>query len=475
MPGLIRLVGSETDPLHRKVRNGVAAAIEAGSFGWGEPLPSSRRLAAELGVSRNTVNAAYTALTTEGFLEPIPRVGHVVNAELHRQLDLRQTRTGAFDWTDRLVDTRPGLPVSERPRDWRRHPYPFVVGQQAVDSRTAADLGRAMRQALGEANRSVSLDDLIDTDDPLLVEMIRRHLLPARGVSARPEEILVTLGSQHGIHLVASSLRRGTVGVEEPGYPDMRQIFHRAGWRLRPIPVDEQGLVVPDRLTGLTAVFVTPSHHYPTNVTLSIGRRLALLERAGQTILIEDDYDAEFRYRGTHTPALKALDTDGRVIYLGSFSKFLAPGLRLGYVVADPALIETMRDVRRYMLRHPPGIVSRGIALMIRNGDYARSVTRTRRAMRTRWEILTTEVRDRLGIDADFPTGGVSLWVKGPSDLDCRRLATEAQKQGVVIERADYTYLTQPPPLNQFRLGFSAIETERIPEGISRLAPLIGR
>lgn len=473
MPALIGLTGTERDPLHRRVRGGVAAAIESGAFGWGEVLPSSRALAQELGVSRNTVNTAYGALTVEGFLEAIPRVGHVVNPDLQRQLDTNRSVSDAIDWAAHLIPSRPGLPASERPRDWRRHPYPFVVGQQHVDQRTATDLGRAFRQALTETNRSVSLDDLIDTDDPLLITMIRRHLLPARGITAGPGEILVTLGSQHGIQLVANALRKGTIGVEEPGYPDMRQIFHRSGWKLRPLPVDEQGLVVPGRVSSLDAIFVTPSHNYPTNVTLSIGRRMALLERAERSIVIEDDYDSEFRYRGSHTPALKALDDRGRVVYLGSFSKFLAPGLRLGYVIAHPVLIEAIRDARRYMLRHPPGIVQRAIALMIQNGDYARSVARTRRSMRNKWEILTAAVGDRLGIDTSFPTGGVSLWVEGPPELDCRRLAAEALDRGVVIERADYTYLTDPPPLRYFRLGFSAITADAIEEGIARLAPLV--
>jgi GntR family transcriptional regulator/MocR family aminotransferase len=173
----------------------------------------------------------------------------------------------------------------------------------------------------------------------MLVDMIRKHLLPARGIEATPDQILVTVGSQQGLDLV-SRLLLGPghrVAIEDPGYLDAKHIFARSGADLVGFPVDERGMQLPESLAGISLVYVTPSHHHPTNVTLTRRRRERLLDLAARssTVVVEDDYDSEFRYSGQPTPALKALDAGGDVIYLGTFSKFLAPGLR-GAISSDP-------------------------------------------------------------------------------------------------------------------------------------------
>ena len=276
---------------------------------------------------------AYQELMAEGFLESIPRVGYAVNRDLRRYLAAPPAvdESSHIDWQERMGDLGDDLPHLEKPAQRHSEPYAFVVGEPDVSLFPTRSWMRAMRTAMSPEHAASSLGDRFDTDDPLLVEMLCRHVLPGRGISATPEEVLITMGSQNGIYLVSRALldSRKRVAVEEPGYPDARHIFKRRGARLLPLPVDDQGLTIPANMNRVDLVSVTPSHHYPTNVTLSVGRRQQLLSQASAQdfIIVEDDYDSEFRYQGRPTPALKALDETGRVVYIGSFSKFLAPGL----------------------------------------------------------------------------------------------------------------------------------------------------
>ena len=478
---LMPLDAARPEPLYRQLREALTQAIESGEFSAGELLPSSRALATELGLSRNTVNTAYQEMVAEGFLESIDRVGYVVNRDLYTHLSsvgsILPKTTDNIDWESRLTRFNEPLGEISKPVDWGQYPYPFVVGQPSADSFPMRSWNRAMRTALADEHQGPSLHDLVDRDDPLLVEQIRRTILPARGIAAHGSQILITMGSQHGIHLISKALHGegSAVGVEEPGYPDARQIFRRQGAALAPFPVDEQGLIVPADFGGIDLMFVTPSHQYPTNVTMAVGRRQQLLTRAEEEdfLIIEDDYDSEFRYQGRPTPALKASDASGRVIYAGSFSKFLAPGLRLGFIVGEPRLIEHLRELRRYMLRHPPGIIQRSAALMMESGDYVRALRRRRKALKAKWETINEAVAEHFSWEIPITTGGVSLWVEGPAWLDAVALAERALAAGVVIESGDMCFLETPRPLNYFKLGFSGIDHDSIRPGVELLASLL--
>ncbi len=444
----------------------------------GDLLPSSRTLAMDTGVSRNTANLALQELATEGFIQAVDRVGYVVNDNVRPFLAARNPRTSdPIDWSRRLQHQPDPFPHTVKPANWSSFPYPFVVGQPDPSLFPTRAWARAGRTALEDIHRRASLHDLIDQDDPLLTAMLCERILPARGITARQDEVLVSLGSQQGLFLVAHALAgpETRVGIEEPGYPDARHIFARRGARPAALPVDDQGAVIDPGIEDLDLVFVTPSHQYPTNVTLAVGRRRQLLEAAERhdILIVEDDYDAEFRYQGRPTPALKALDTSGRVVYLGSFSKFLAPGLRLGYIVADADLVAHLRDVRRYMLRHPAGLLQRTTAILIDQGDYASSVRRARIAFKEKWERTGAALAQHLPWDIPIQTGGLSIWVQGPPDLDAVNLAQEALDHGVVIEPGHVCFQNEPRPRNFFKLGFSGIAADAIEPGISRLAGLI--
>ena len=478
---LVDFTGGDAGPRYRRLRDALTVAIEAGELGGGDMLPSSRALADELGLSRNTVNRAYRELVAEGFVEAIERVGYVINRGLARRpdavLEPAEDHPGhPIDWDLMLGGSPQGVADLTKPLDWRSYPYPFVVGP-GPETFPIVAWTRAMRTALRKEHRGPSLHDLVDRDDPLLVEHIRRTILPSRGIEADDDEILVTLGSQHGIHLVAEALLGGgaRVGVEEPGYPDARDIFIRQGAEPVCIPVDEQGITTPDRMDGLDLLFVTPGRQFPTNVTMAIGRRRQVLSRAARdnVVVLEDDYDSEYCYSRQPPPALKALDTTGRVVYVGSFSKFLAPGLRLGFVVGDARLIGHLRRLRHHMLRHPPGIIQRTTALMMEAGDYGKVIRRHRRVLKSKWRVISEAVSDLFPWEVPQTDGGMSLWVRGPSTLDATDLAARARSVGVVIERGDACFFGTPRPANYFQLGFAVIELEAIRRGIERLASLL--
>jgi len=483
--GLARLVdsvgGEDGTPRYRRVRDALTTLIETGEMRGGDMLPSSRVLADGLGLSRNTVNRAYRELVAEGFVEAIDRVGYVVNSGLGSSSGdvvdwVADPALPPLDWKGRLDGLQVDSEDVTKPADWRSYPYPFVVGPGPESFPTGA-WTRAMRTALRKEHRGPSLHNLVDRDDPLLVEHIRKTILPPRGIAADRSEILVTLGSQHGIHLIAEALLGpgSRVGVEEPGYPDARDTFVRQGAQTVPIPVDDQGINVPGRMRGLDMLFVTPGRQFPTNVTMSIGRRRRILSEAARNgvVIVEDDYESEYCYSHQPPPALKALDSTTGVVYVGSFSKFLAPGLRLGFVVSDARLIDCLRRLRHNMLRHPPGIIQRTTALMIEAGDYGRVVRRHRRVLKSKWRTLTDSLSELFPWAVRPTDGGMSVWVEGPPELNAADLAVRARSRGVVIERGDPCFLSDPRPTNFFQLGFAAIEFDAIRPGIERLATLI--
>jgi GntR family transcriptional regulator/MocR family aminotransferase len=233
---------------------------------------------------------------------------------------------------------------------------------------------------------------------------------------------------------------------------------------------------VDAKLKGCDCVYVTPSHQAPTTVTMPLERRVKLLELANRhgVSVIEDDYEPEANFISSPTPALKSMDKEHAVVYVGSFSKSLAPGLRIGFLVASADLIREARLFRRLALRHPPSNNQRTLALFISGGYYEALIHRLQRAYRERWEVLGDALKRHLPECATMPSfGGTSYWVKGPDDLDGDRLALDALRAGVIIEAGSMHFCSDPPPRNYFRLGFSSIECDRIEPGIEKLAELL--
>ncbi len=266
------------------------------------------------------------------------------------------------------------------------------------------------------------------------------------------------------------------IGIEDPGYADARNIFSIESTHTTALPVDHDGLVIGKEVGACDYVYVTPSHQFPTTVTMPLERRQELLRRASRDsfVIFEDDYESEINFTGPPTPALKSLDTEDRVIYIGSLSKTLAPGLRMGYLVAPTELIREARALRRLMVRHPPTNNQRTIAIFVSRGHYDALIKRVSTAYRDRWEVMNEALATHLPDPARKPTfGGSSYWIKGQSSLDARELEAAAAERGILIEPGDVCFMHEPTPKNFFRLGVSSIPLDRIEPGIRQLAELI--
>jgi len=480
---LFHLSRVENASLQSQIREMLVAAILENRIPQGEPLPSSRKMAQSLGVSRNTVVLTYQALVDDGYLIARERSGFYVNPDIQCEpnIDAPAPQTAAGDgpdWAARFL-LRPTVQENiVKPFDWRTFPYPFIYGQVDEELFPVGAWRECSRQALGRRGMDAWTGDSRERDDPMLVEQIRTRLLPRRGIYADADQILITMGAQNALYLLASLLMspETSVAMEEPGYTDARNIFSLKTRRISLIPVDGRGLPVDERLEGADYVFVTPSHQFPTTVTMPMERRMALLEYASahDIAVIEDDYEAETNYVSDPTPALKTLDTEGRVIYVGSLSKTLFPGLRLGYLVASPELIREARALRRLMLRHPPNNNQRTTALFLSLGYHDSLIHRLHRTYRKRWQAMHTALQRHFPDATRQPAfGGTSFWVEGPEDLDSDALAEAALERGLVIEPGTVHFGGVPRPRHCFRLGFSSIIEQQIEPGIEALAEAV--
>lgn len=471
------------EPLYRQVRAFVEDSIERGVFVGNRPLPSSRFLAQELGVSRNTVTTAYDELMALGAIESRPRSGLYVS-----QLDVPARRgarpagpgaTSSLDWAARTREAADAdLPAPLQHPQWTSSRFPFISGQPDLRSFPARGWLRALSDALAGPHAAYSLRDAGLEDDPLLVDVLCSEVLPRRGVEVMPHEVLVTNGSQQALSLLAATLLRpgSTVAVEDPGYLDLWHILRRQGARLAPVPVDRHGIDLPPDLRP-DAVYVTPSHQHPTNVTLSLPRRKELLRRAQaqEFFIIEDDYDSEFRFRGRPTPSLKSLDRTGHVIYVGSFSKFLAPGLRMGFVVAPAPVIAAMRAERQYLTKSPSAHTQRALGLFIHSGEYHKVLRARRLKLKRNWETLVRALAEHMPypVDGGYPPGGLFVWERGPAGLDGDAVVEHARTQGILLDGGTRQYLRPDPPTNALRIGFGAIRREAIEPGVRQLAAIV--
>jgi len=462
----------------------LAQAMLDGRIPAGTRLPSTRSLAAMLHIARVTVALTYEALTAQGFLAVRERSGHfVVEGLRDRQVLARvEPRRPARPpaWPSHLLPLPREEKWLEKPRNWQKYRYPFVYGQMDSKLFPLAEWRECSRLAQATPESASWAADAIDRDDSFLIDQLCKRVLPRRGIEATPDQVLLTVGSQMGAYLLSELLvRRGsTVAYEDPGYMDGRNIFLRRGARILPMSVDRDGAIPPLRLPRFSCIYCTPSHQCPTGATLSMPRRLQFLDLAQRhrSLIIEDDYDAETQFAGTSLPALKALDSSGYTIYLSSLSKFFAPGLRIGYIVADMELIERARHLRRLILRHTPGNNQRALALFIAHGHYDRLLARHGESLRTRATVIA-EALARYIPSWKFvePVGGSALWVKAPQGTDMAAIALQARRKGVLIESGGPFFQAGDPPSNFARLAYSTIPVELIEPGIRTLAQVVRR
>jgi GntR family transcriptional regulator/MocR family aminotransferase len=475
---LVHIRRNEHASLQTQIREALVAAILDGQLARDEPIPSTRKMAKSLGVSRNTVVLAYQGLLDDGYLAAKERSGYYVSEKAMESVAPAtppRRKLPGLDWKGRTIIAPAKQENISKPLDWQSYTYPFIYGQVDHNLFPLAEWRDCTRQALGKKWLGSWTNDTWAFDDPLLVEQIRRRILPRRGIMAENDEILITLGAQNALFLLTSLLVDSTtrVAMEEPGYPDVRNIFQLRTKYVSLVPVDEHGLVLNDQLNTAQFVFTTPSHQFPTTATMPLERRMELLKLASKRdfVIIEDDYEFETNYVNEPCPALKSLDDEGRVIYVGSLSKTLFPGLRLGFMVGPRSLMAEARALRRLMVRHAPNNNQRTAALFLSLGHHDTLIRRLHRAYRSRWETMGNALQKHLPDASRIPTfGGTSFWVKGPPRLDSEKLARSVATKGVLFEPGRIDFGATNPPRNFFRLAFSSIDEAKIEPGIRILA-----
>ena len=466
--------------LQARIQQMVAQGILAGRFRLGERLPSSRKMAAHLGVSRITVTLAYTELVADDYLTSRGRSGYFVseNAPEPPAFPAQRFNTGTVDW-NRAIGQRftPGLSLN-KPADWASYRYPFIYGQADRSLFDTANWRLCALRALGMRDFNALTSDYFDGDDPELVDFIARQTLPRRGILANKEEILITMGAQNALWLSAQVLLNGRrrAAIEDPCYPALRTILTQSRCQLSCIPVDASGLSPSDLPPDTDVVFTTPSHQCPTTATMPLARRTALLTNAEaeDLVIVEDDYEFEMSFLNSPSPSLKSLDKNGRVIYVGSFSKSLFPGLRLGYLVGPAPFIREARALRATVLRHPPGHIQRTVAYYLSLGHYDALVRRMSKVYHERRQVMDDSLNENgLMIAGQGTYGGSSVWLRAPDGTDTTELAQRLKSDKVLIEPGAPFFSGDTPPTEYLRLAYSSIPSSRIPDGIRLIANAI--
>lgn len=444
----------------------------------GTKMPSTRKLAQALGISRQTVILVYQDLVAQAYLDTAPRSGFMVAQNVpHRHISRSKQRGPAadgVDWGLWLRDDYEKRRQIKKPSTWRSYPYPFIYGQvdpHLFDHNAWRDCAR---RALGAKDFTELADDSHSQDDPVLVEYIRRNTLPRRGIHAQPNEILITLGAQNALWLIVQMLARSDrpCVMEDPGFPDFAETLRFAGAPTHYVPSGPRGLEPHDIPHNAGLVFVTPSHSIPIGATMPLAARNVLLNMASAQdfLIIEDDYEFEMSFLKATSPSLKSLDRSGRVVYVGSFSKALFPGLRIGYMVADPQLIAQARALRAMLLRHAPSHMQRVTGYFMALGYYDAHVSRLRRALRKRREALLMALsHTKISVVGAARHGGSSLWVAAPEGVSSSTLAKDAAQKGVLIEPGQPFFATPQDDCRFFRMGYSSIDERRITEGVQLL------
>ncbi|GCD88265.1 PLP-dependent aminotransferase family protein [Nocardioides sp. LS1] len=446
-------------------------AIRSGRLGAGDRLPPTRTLARDLGVSRNTVAAAYESLVAEGFLSSHVGDGTYVTA---LAAAVPSSPKGAALAPRRGWTFTPYAVSGQAPRP----PHDFRVGIPDA-SLFPFDTWRKLVAAELRAGAHHPGTYAEPAGHPALRAAIGRYLAISRGVAADPEDVLVTHGTQQALDLVARVLVEpgDVVAVEDPGYPFARDLFASHGARVVPVPVDAHGLVVDELPGRARLVFTTPSHQFPLGSPLAQERRQALLEFAARhrTAVVEDDYDSEFRFTERPMETLHALDQSGHVIYVGTFSKSLVPALRAGYLVAPPTLREALRGARQLADGYGSLPEQAALARFISDGMLARHLRRARAVYAERRDLvlegLATHLADHLEVVPSAAGLHVAALFRDPT-VDDVALVADAAAQGVAVEALS-AYGHDGCGPSGLVLGYGAAETRTVTPGLLALARLL--
>lgn len=455
-------------PFYRQIYDRFRGAIDSGVLKPGDRIPSARALTKELGLARGTIEAAYSLLAAEGYIQARGQAGTIVTPDL-------KPRAPASSPAPR-PDTDFAA-TSFRPESI----LPFQMGLPALDA-----FPRKIWARLGaRCVRAMQPSDMVHPAVygwPALRAQIAAYLQVSRGINCSASQIFVTSGYRHSIELIAHALLKAgdRVWLESPGYPPTRELFGHIQIAVVPVPVDRDGMVVSDGMKlapRARAAVVTPAHQSPLSVSLSLPRRLALLDWAARSNawVIEDDYDGEYRYVSRPLPALKSLDRDGRVIYAGTFSKVLFPGIRLGYIVVPEAQVERFEEIAQAFVGGSPQLTQAVVTAFITEGHFTRHIQRMRKLYAERRQATAAGLESVLAkqVRIDKQPGGMHLILRLQSRLSDRRLVARMRDDGLYAEAlTDWTIGHAGP--SALLLGFTNIASQRTAETLGkRIARLI--
>lgn len=470
-------------PLHRQIYEAYCAAIVGGTLQAGQRVPSTRGLALELRISRIPVLTAYSQLLAEGYFQSRVGTGTVVSTSLPDQPMMPEPRRGAsrpVASSAASIARHASIARVSENVPWQRGWGAFGVSQVDCDQFPFAVWNSLVTRHCRKTDASY-----LDYQGPMGLKRLREalaiYLRTSRGVRCEADQIMIVSGSQQALDLCVRVLvgRGSPVWMEEPGYRFARNVFLLNSCRVVPIPVDEQGLEVTvgiQRCRQARAVLVTPSHQYPLGFTMGASRRLQLLDWAeqAQSWILEDDYDSEYRYENMPISSLQGLDRNGRVVYIGTFSKVLFPSLRLGYVVIPSELVERFRTVRAAMDISPPTFGQEVLADFIGEGHFSRHIRRMRLLYQERRNALLKSLRTVFGCNLEM-TGeqaGMHLCVmlNGVRDTEIARRAADDKLWLTPLS----TCYAGKGTRSGFVLGFASTKAEEMPKAVRKLQAALG-
>ncbi|AYW40783.1 TPA: PLP-dependent aminotransferase family protein [Burkholderia aenigmatica] len=471
-------------PLHARIQRGIRQLILDGALDVGRPLPASRALAKSLEVSRDTIESAYTQLHAEGFIERRVGSGSFVSERAQRLPGRGKARPkGDNTGTPRLSQRGAAMFKSGGVRDFLT-PRPFAPGVPETRSFPLPTWERLERQVLKEYGTSALLHSPPQGMEPLR-RAIADYVNLERGARATPERVLVLTSSQQALTLCSTVLLDAgeRIFIEDPVYHGARKAFDAAGLQCVPVPLDADGLRVEYLTQAATApgeqpkaVFLTPSHQFPTGATLALDRRLAVIEwaRQHQSWIIEDDYDSEFHYAGKPTACVQGLDPHERTIYIGTFTKSLFPGLRIGYMVLPTSLVAPMTVARTLLDGHSAPIPQLTLARFIEGGHYGAHVRTMRAVYAERRDVLVRLVRKHLAefVEPRIPAGGMQMPCVFIRDIPEHQAVESARRAGIDLLGLTALHASSRHKAG-FLMGFAAHAPHELEVSIKKLANVL--
>lgn len=485
----IALDNHSTLPLHRQLYEELRCLILSGKLPPGGRIPSTRGLAKSLGISRATVTQSYEQLLSEGYLQTVRGSGTFVCDQLPNDLLATPFTDGKTAMPTQLL-----MPLSSYGNSLLQTDYlatfnnresseqliSFQYGTPIFDDIPLKQWRQLLSRHCQATNRGM-FDYANDARGYLpLREAISRYLVQSRAVQCEADQVIIVSGSQQALELVTRILieRGDQVAIENPSYLDAQRIFFTNGAKLLPIAVDKSGIIVQqllDYTAPIKLVYVTPSHQFPTGAIMSLSQRLELLAWATQTraMIIEDDYDSEFRYTGRPIPALQGLEQE-KVIYIGTFSKVLFPALRIGYLVVPKSLVMVFTYAKRLTDRHSPMLEQQVLTDFINEGCLERHIRRMRKLYDRRRQVLMQALEENLGDRVTIlgENAGMHLMVQFQTNLTAQEVVVASAARGVKLITAERYYL-QNPGKCEFVLGYTNLSEAEIREGVSRLAQVL--